>query len=93
MITTRTQIVRTIFEGTATLLSQSGAPSHCGELAQKHFVVTKNVLVEQDIGPGGTKVWVSPSRIVDPKGWNSIYILYQLRSAKGTKIQRSTDLS
>jgi hypothetical protein len=62
--------VRTIFEGTATLLSQSGAPSHFWELAQKHFVFTKNVLpsVEQDIGPGGTKVWVSPSRILDPRG-------------------------
>ena len=36
--------IRTIFEGTATLLSQSGAPSNFWERAQKHFVFTKNVL-------------------------------------------------
>ena len=59
--------VRTLFEGTATALAQSGAPSNFWEEAQKHFVFTRNNLPTVVIvGADGKKSFLSPRKVLEP---------------------------
>ena len=59
--------VRTLFEGTATSLAQSGAPSTFWEEALKHFVFTRNNLPTVEVvGTDGKKTFLSPRKILEP---------------------------
>ena len=59
--------IRTIFEGTATLLAASGAPSTFWPEAQQHFVFTRNVLPTVEIQESGGKAFKSPAKPSGPE--------------------------
>lgn len=58
--------IRTLFEGTATALAESGAPATFWMEAQQHFVFTKNVLPIIAVKEGDKTVRKSPRKILNP---------------------------
>jgi hypothetical protein len=58
--------IRTVFEGTTTALTQSGAPAAFWGEAQNHFVFTKNVLPLVPVKEGEGYTYKSARNILDP---------------------------
>ena len=59
--------IRTVFEGTATALQNSGAPSRFWADAMHHFIFTKNVLPVETVNKKGEKVVKSPLELLNPQ--------------------------
>ena len=59
--------IRTVFEGTATALQNSGAPSRFWADAMHHFIFTKNVLPVETMNKKGEKVVKSPLELLNPQ--------------------------
>ena len=58
--------IRTVFEGTATAMEASGAPSSFWAEAMHHFVFTRGVLPARPATVEGRTCFKSPSSILDP---------------------------